>query len=425
MINNSKLSNMVMKEILILGAGYGGLFTAANLLTNDKLQNELNITIIDKNPYHQLLQQIHLVAADIKQYDDIAFSIKDLMKNEVKFVNKKINSIDLEKKTVTTVENVESDTINTFEYKFDYVVIAIGSSNSFFKIEGAERYAYSFRSIEDALTVKDRLEKLDKDSNVIICGGGATGISLAGAITDKFKSYLKITIIEAQNNILPGWDPRLVSEVVQFLKDRDVRIVTNNPIKQVSSSFILLKDDTKVNTSLSIWTAGIKGQKLKIKPNIKRTNSDRIIVNKYSQIEGFDNSFVVGDISAFPIGNHQLSPQLAQFAVRQARNVAKNILRIEGSKEPIVEFNYHQSGSILSLGKTCMGLINRVIIKGTLCEYVEDFLIDNYITSIKKRGRGLSGLVYDQDTIGQISASLNFMLNAASKIFSSHKNGSS
>lgn len=414
-----------MKEIIILGAGYGGLFTAANLLTNEKLQNKLSITIIDKNLYHQLLQQIHLVAADLKQYDDIAFSIKDLMKNEVKFVNKKISEIDLGKKTVTTLEgNETNNNSKTFEYKFDYVVIAIGSSNSFFNIEGAEKYAYSFRSVEDALLVKARLQKLDKDSNVIICGGGATGISLAGALTDNYKSFLKIIIVEAQENILPGWDPKLVKDVVHFLKKRGVKIITKNPIKKVSPNFILLNDDTKINSSLSIWTAGIKGQSLEINPKVRKTSSERILVNKYSQIEGFENSFVVGDISAFPIGNGQISPQLAQFAVRQARNVAKNILRIEKGEKPLIEFNYHQSGSILSLGNTCIGLINRVLVKGTLCEYVEDFLIDNYITSIKRRGRGLSGLVYDQDTIAQISSSLNFMLNAASRIFSSHNNGS-
>ncbi|MDX1372301.1 MAG: FAD-dependent oxidoreductase, partial [Nitrososphaeraceae archaeon] len=405
--------------------GYGGLFTAANLLTNDKMQNKLNITIIDKNLYHQLLQQIHLIAADLKQYDDIAFSIKDLMKNDVKFVNKKISRVDLDKKTVTTLEEEKTNKdANILEYKFDYLVIAIGSTNSFFNIEGAEKYAYSFRSIKDAIIVKDRLQKLDKDSNVIICGGGATGISLAGALTDKYKSFLKIIIVEAQNRILPGWDPKLVDEVVKFLKDRGVKIITKNPIKKVSPDFILLADDTKIHSSLSIWTAGIKGQSLEINPDVKKTKSDRIFVNKYSQIEGFKNSFVVGDISAFSIGNDQISPQLAQFAVRQARNVAKNILRIEKGEKPLIEFNYHQSGSILSLGKTCIGLINRVIVKGILCEYVEDFLIDNYITSIKKRGRGLSGLVYDQDTISQISASLNFMLNAASRIFSTHNNGS-
>jgi NADH dehydrogenase len=208
------------------------------------------------------------------------------------------------------------------------------------------------------------------------------------------------------------------------LNHRQIKTIVDNPIKQVASSFVLLKDNTKIYSSLSIWTAGIKGQNLYIKPDVKKTTSNRIVVNKYSQIEKFENSFVIGDISAFPIGNGNVSPQLAQFAVRQARNVAKNILRKEGGREPINEFNFHQSGSILSLGKTCMGIINRVMVKGTLCEYVEDFLIDNYITSIKKRGRGLSGLVYDQDTIAQISASLNFMLSAASKIFSTQNNNS-
>ena len=100
-------------------------------------------------------------------------------------------------------------------------------------------------------------------------------------------------------------------------------------------------------------------------------------------------------------------------------NIAKNILRKEKG-EKMVEFHYEQHGSILSLGNRCIGMINGIIISGSLCQYVEDFLIDNYIKTIKNRGRGISSLAYEQDKLSQISSSLNFMITTAAKIMSSN-----
>jgi NADH dehydrogenase len=170
---------------------------------------------------------------------------------------------------------------------------------------------------------------------------------------------------------------------------------------------------------LSIWTAGVKGTDIQIIPQIRKTRSNRIIVNKLSQIEQYNNAFAAGDISAFPLDNGQISPQLAQFAVRQAMNIAKNILRKEKG-EKMVEFQYEQQGSIISLGNKCIGMINGIIINGSLCHYVEDFLIDNYIKTIKNRGTGISTLAYQQDKLSQISSSLNFMITTAAKILSSN-----
>lgn len=408
-----------MKKVVVAGAGYGGLFSAANLLANGNEQKKFDITVFDKNPYHQLLQQIHLVSAGVKKPEAISFSINELLKNEISFINECVFSVDLDNKVITTL----SDNLNNsskHEYKFDYIIIALGSSNAYFNIKGAQENAFSFRSLDDAINLHKKLEEIPSQSNIVICGGGATGISLAGALTDEYISSFKVTVIEAQEDILPGWDLKLISEIKNFLRTRGIRMVTNNPIKEVGPSFVILKDDTKVDSAVSVWTAGIKGRDIKIMPEIRKTRSNRIIVNKYSQIEGYDYVFAVGDISAFPLNDVLFSPQLAQFAVRQARNVAKNIIRIESGDKPMVEFEYQQHGSILSLGTKCMGIMNGVIIKGTLCEYVEDFLIDNYITAIRNKGKGLSGLAYEQDAISQISTSLNFMISTAARIFSSH-----
>jgi NADH:ubiquinone reductase (H+-translocating) len=399
-----------MKKICILGSGYAGLFCAANLLADYDNRNKYEIIIFDQNSYHQLLQQIHLVSANIKKPNDISFSIYDLMKDDIKFYKELVVGINLDKQNIFTANNKE--------YDFDYVIIALGSSNAFFGLKGAREYSQSFRSLDDAIKLQKKIQNL-KDYNIIICGGGATGISLAGAISETSKDNLNITIVEAQPDILPGWNPKLVEAIKKFLIKNKINLITNNPIKEVYPSSVLLGDGTIIENSLSIWTAGVKGSDIQIIPEVKITRSNRIIVNKLSQIEGYTNAFAVGDISAFPLDNGQISPQLAQFAVRQAMNIAKNILRKEKG-EKMVEFHYEQHGSILSLGNRCIGMINGIIISGSLCQYVEDFLIDNYIKTIKNRGRGISSLAYEQDKLSQISSSLNFMITTAAKIISSN-----
>jgi NADH:ubiquinone reductase (H+-translocating) len=400
-----------MRKISILGSGYAGLFCAANLLADYENRKKYEISIFDQNSYHQLLQQIHLVSANLKKPHDISFSIYDLMKDDVKFYNELVVGVNFETQNIFTANNKK--------YNFDYVIIALGSSNAFFGIKGAKEYSQSFRSLDDAIKLQKKIQNL-KDSNIVICGGGATGISLAGALSETSNNnYLTITIVEAQADILPGWNPRLVQTIKKFLIKNKINLITNNPIREVYPSSVLLGDGTIIENSLPIWTAGVKGRDIQVIPLIKKTRSNRIMVNKFSQIEGYNNAFAVGDISAFPLENGQISPQLAQFAVRQAMNIAKNILRKEKG-EKMVEFHYEQHGSILSLGNRCIGMINGIIISGSLCQYVEDFLIDNYIKTIKNRGRGISTLAYEQDKLSQVSSSLNFMITTAAKILSSN-----
>jgi NADH:ubiquinone reductase (H+-translocating) len=365
--------------------------------------------IIDKNPYHQLLQQIHLIPANIKIPEYLTLKINDLIKNDADFFEDSLESINLDKRRVITKTGKE--------YSYNYIIIALGATDAYYNVKGAQQYSHSFRSVSDALKLREAITKLPSDSVIVICGGGATGISLAGALSETFGEKIKIKVVEAQDNILAEWDPRLVKTAKKILSERNVEILTGQLVKEISNSSVVVGSNIRVNCDLTVWTAGIKGFDIKTTPHVKTTKSERIIVNKYSQIEGFDNAFAVGDISAFTLENGVLSPQLAQFAVSQARNVAKNIMHKEGG-EPMIELDYSQKGQILSLGRRCIGLINGILVTGALCEYAEDFVIDNYIAAIENRGKGIPALAYENDVVSQISTSLNFMTYAASRVLS-------
>jgi NADH:ubiquinone reductase (H+-translocating) len=396
-------------RVLILGGGYAGIFAASNLCKNKNVQ----VTLVSDGPQLQLLQNIHRVTSGELQPRDITLDIQGILGKDVIFVKGKSEKVDLVAKQAEIV-STECGMVQTIQY--DYLIIAIGAKNEYFGIKGARENTLSLRSVDDSIKLHRIIKSLPQGSILTIAGGGATGLSLAGALSEKYGKKIRIRVIEAQKEVLPGWDPIIIEMVKGKLeKNKNLEILRGKPITEIGPHSIVLSSGETLQTNMTVWTAGIGGQNITIIPEAKRIGSGRIIVNKYSQVlrsDGgiFDNVFAIGDISAFQLENDgKLSPQLAQFAVRQARNVAKNILRKESGEE-MIELEYLQKGQIISLGIHCMGTLNGFPISGWLCENTEDFVIDNYIKALLNRGEGLEGMVYDGNSIGtEIVTSINFI----------------
>ena len=396
-------------RVLILGGGYAGIFGASNLCKNKNVQ----VTLVSDGPQLQLLQNIHRVASGELQPREITLDIQGILGKDIIFVKGKSEKVDLVAKQAEIVLT-ESGTVQVIPY--DYLIIAIGAKNEYFGIKGARENTLSLRSVADSIKLHRIIKSLQQGSILTIAGGGATGLSLAGALSEKYGKKIRIRVIEAQKEVLPGWDPTIIEMVKEKLEENEnLKILRGKPITEIGPHSIALSSGETLQTNVTVWTAGIGGQDITIIPQAKRTGSGRIIVNKYSQVlrsNGgiFDNVFAIGDISAFQLDNDgKLSPQLAQFAVRQARNVAKNILRKE-SGEKMIELEYLKKGQIISLGTHCMGTLNGFPISGWLCENTEDFIIDNYVKALFNRGKGLEGIVYDGNSIGiEIVTSFNFI----------------
>ena len=396
-------------RVLILGGGYAGIFAASNFCKNKNVQ----VTLVSDSPQLQLLQNIHRVASGELRPSDISLDIQGIIGKDIIFVKGKSEKVDLVAKQAEIVLT-QSGMVRIIEY--DYLIIAIGAKNAYFGIKGAQENTLSLRSVGDSIKSDRIIRSLPQGSILTIAGGGATGLSLAGALSEKYGNKIRIRVIEAQKEILPGWDPLVVEMVKGKLeKYKNLEILRGKPIIEIGSHSVTLSSGETLQTNVTVWTAGIGGQDLNIIPEIKRSGSGRIMVNKYSQLrssdsEVFYSAFAIGDISAFPLNNEgRVSPQLAQFAVRQARNVAKNIVRKESGEE-MIELEYVQKGQIISLGTNCVGTLNGFPISGWLCENTEDFVIDNYIKAVLNRGEGLEGMVYDGKSIGiEIATSINFI----------------
>lgn len=462
-------SNNLLR-IVILGAGYAGMFLAINLYQSfkeihksDKMKDggsanaDIKIILVDRNPYHQLLQEIHLVAAGYRMPEQISIPINSLIDGtEIRFIQSNVKEIRADENKVILDESI---------IDYDLLVICLGSNTKYFGIEGAKTNTIPLRSIDDAKLVhntiqslllskrsiiEDRIKKSDdsvkkkqnnsnlNNINIVIVGGGATGVSLGGAIADLFNDQAKlkalsgtftpvetdlnVTIVEALPNILIDWNPELVNKARKILESKGVRILTNSKVSKVEDNNLIFRDGSTIDSSLIIWTAGVKGYEIKVMPQVDKTIDGRIIVNGFCQIDKSPNVFVIGDIAAVQDNHGSVYPPIAQIAVREAKYLADLIAKQFGelNKENIKNkniitlkdqhiFNYDIKIQILSLGiDDYVGSFGSHVIAGSLAELIDEFGKLTYVTSLKSKGKDMSSKLYDDDLLSKMVAGFSF-----------------
>ncbi len=393
------------KKVLILGAGYGGVFAAA-YLCKEKKEEYYDITLIDQNSHLELIQQISYIVLGSKDAGDVTVRINDLFRNEIgkgqiEFVEALVETIDLNNKTVKVLKNG----ITSQDHKYDYLVIALGSETGYFDIPGAKENTLSFRSVQDALKIKKTISNLDDNSTIIIGGGGPTGVSLAAALAESDALHdknVEIKIMDARGSLLSEWDPRLIKTSEKVLASKGIEILTKKKIQEITPKSVVIESGDEIRSDCTIWTAGVKGRSIKIVPRLEKTRSDTIPVDKYFKLSGFDNAFAIGDICEFRPGSNQDKdslkapppssppPKLAQLAVRQGHFVAENIIKKEKGENLNDEFRFFQRGHTISLGQKSIAILNGLLVTGNMCNYTEDTIVDNFITEIKNREQGIS-----------------------------------
>jgi NADH dehydrogenase len=420
------------KKVVVLGAGYGGIFAAANLCKH----RIFDTVIIDKNPYHQLLQQIPYIVSGEKDSANITIRLEELFRDEIaegflRVSHAIIKSADLMRRTIKLQQVSDTGSDETLQY--DYLIIALGAETHYFEVDGAEKHCMTFRSVQDAIKIRQIIESLPINSSVVVGGGGPTGVSLAAALSELDavrEKQLRIKILDAAETLLPGWDARLIATSEKVLAAKGVQIITDEKIKRVRSNFLETESGKEIESDCTIWTAGVKGYGINIMPEVQRTKAGRIVVDGYSRIPGFENAFAIGDISAFAIVDSEenmmmpsnITPQLAQFAVRQARFVAENIARKEKEDEMSDKFTFSQRGHTLLLGNKSIGLLGGLLVTGRMCDYAEDSIVDNFVMEIRNKEKGISSKALKaieniESSEEEYPAAFNFVTYATSEAF--------
>jgi NADH dehydrogenase len=410
------------KKIVILGAGYAGIFLAINI-ARYVTEKAGEVILIDRNPYHQLLQEIHLVAAGFRTADEVKIPILALIdRMNIKFIQSAVKQIMPDKNLVV---------LESTEIKYDLLIVCLGASTKYFNIKGARENTLPLRSISDASLICDKvgaLIKSNKKHNIVIVGGGATGVSLGGALSDLVNESKKvdrfsITIIEALPNILSGWDERLVKKVNEILHEKEIRIMTSSAVTRVEndddggSSIYLSDTGSKLHSSLTIWTAGIKGYDITINPEVKKTKDGKIILNEFCQTDRYPNIFSIGDIAAVKDEYGKLYQPLAQIAVREAKYLSKLIPKYVVSDlddlshlPPDEKFEYNMKVQLISLGNDdYVGLFNTHVISGSLAKLVEEFSMSAYIKTLESGGRDIMNRsLYGDDIFSHLVSGITF-----------------
>lgn len=390
------------KKILILGGGYGGLLSA---LTVRKYMDasEASVTLVNRTGTHQIITELHRLAAGNVSEKAVALPLEKLLKNkDVTLRIDRVESIDPEGKKVTLGS---STTLN-----YDALVIALGSETAFFGIPGLQENSFILKSVDDAnklrAHVETRIEAYRKtknkaDATIVVGGGGLTGIELIGEFADMLPELCKkkgvdfsdisLYVVEAGPSILPGFDPELIERAQQSLERRGVKFIIGVPVTGASPNSVSLKDGSTIETSTLVWTGGVTGNSVVANCGIE-VNRGRATVNECLQSTSHSDIFVAGD-SAIVMGPEgRPYPPTAQLAWQMGETIGYNLFAYF-KEAPMDPFQPVFSGSLGSLGrKDAIGTIgaSKLKLKGKPAMMMKEASNLRYLSHIN----GLFTLAY-------------------------------
>ncbi|MBD5207776.1 MAG: NAD(P)/FAD-dependent oxidoreductase [Bacteroidales bacterium] len=350
-----------MEKVVIIGGGFAGLNLCKYL---DKSKYE--IALVDRNNFHAFPPLFYQIASSGLVESNICFPFRREMKKmkNVEYHMGHVKDVDLANKTITT-------SYETIPY--DKLIIAAGATNNYFGMENLAKETFGIKTIAEAAhtrdEVLDRLERgaLEKDPvrrrellSFLVVGGGPSGVEIAGALGE-MKKYIvpkeypelsqddiTITLVEGAPSLLGAMSKKSQDNALKGLQDLMVNVRLNTTMKSYSDKQVTFADGHKEYYETLIWTAGVKGEPIPGLPQEVIGRGNRIVCDDFNRVKGLDDVFAVGDIAliqseASPKGH----PQMAQPAIQQARNLARN-LNIGEFKTP---FRYHDKGSMATIGK--------------------------------------------------------------------------
>lgn len=352
------------KKVLVLGAGYAGLQTVTKL-QKELSADEADITLINKNKYHYEATWLHEASAGTLNYEDLIYPIESVIKEDkVKFINAEVTKIDRNAKKVETNHGI---------YDYDILVVALGFESETFGINGMKDYAFQIENIETARKLSRHIEdkfanyaaskeKDDKDLAILVGGAGFTGIEFLGELTERIpelcnkygvdQNKVRVTCVEAAPKMLPMFSDELVNYAVNYLEDRGVEFKIATPIVACNEKGFVVKindQEQQLEAGTAIWAAGVRGSKI-MEESFEGVKRGRIVTKQDLTIEGHDDIFVIGDVSAFiPAGEERPLPTTAQIAMQQGEHVAKSIKNILNG-QAATDFEYVDRGTVCSLG---------------------------------------------------------------------------
>ena len=356
----------ITKKVVVVGGGFAGI----NLIKRLENDEHYQITLVDTHNYHFFPPLLYQVATAFIEPSNISYPFRRMFqqKKNLRFhlgcfarVNPETNSI-------------ETDT-GTLHY--DYLVIALGTETNYFGMENVREKSLPMKTISDALNLRNYLlmnmekavretdrEEKEKYLNIVIAGGGPTGVEVAGMLAEmghniRIKEYPEITdlqghihLVDAGPVLLGPMSRKAQVEATRVLLKLGVRIKLNTAVKDYIDGQVILSTGEVIDSNVLIWASGVIGREVPGLPPEVVGRGRRLQVDEYNKVNSTSNIFALGDISLqtsdknFPNGH----PQLAQVAIQQGANLATNFKRMIRN-EPLKPFNYVDKGSMAIIAK--------------------------------------------------------------------------
>ncbi|MDZ4231207.1 MAG: NAD(P)/FAD-dependent oxidoreductase [Patescibacteria group bacterium] len=402
-----------MRNIVILGAGFGGLKAAMVLGrgANKLAKRGYRVILVDKNDYHTYtptLYEISTTSKETANYIDlksvVTYPLKRILaKYNVQFIKDTVTKIDVRSGKVELLEN---DSL-----PYSHLIIALGAQTNYYNLDGLEAKSLTLKTFTDALNIRDAIldkaqsAKLNQEVNVVICGAGSTGVELAAELQEWFaelkredvRCNMKTTLIDAAPGILGTLDKDVAEKAKRRLKKLGTNILTNVRVEKVRGDKINLSGDVRLRYDVLIWTAGIKINELLSSLPLKLINGRGVEVERTlkakkatgrTKISG--EVYIIGDAAAFKSPRSRLLvPQVARAAISEGSIAARNILRsLEGKR--LIRFDPMQYPYVIPMGgKHAVAKLGPVMVSGPLGWILKGLIELNYLTSIMPLNQAL------------------------------------
>jgi NADH:ubiquinone reductase (H+-translocating) len=351
-------------RVLVLGGGFAGIGAAHELKKSD-----VEVVVVDKHDYHTFQPLLYQVATGLLEQPAVGHPIRDLFhgQDNARVHQDRITAIDLDARRVTFSE------LDSLSY--DYLVLGLGAEVNFFGVEGAADHAFPLYTLPDAVRLKkhvlraweeaDRKPEVIEDGalNVVVVGGGPTGIETAGALAELYngvfrKDYpdvaadqAKIILVEAGPELFPMFKADIRAYAEKALAKRGVEVMTGEVVESITPLRVALKSGTVLPAHTLVWGAGLQGNALVQSLGLELERGNRIGVDSELRIPAHPEVYAVGDVAA--ITDHKTSevlPQLGSVALQSGEHAGKTIADRVAGKEA-KPFKYHDKGTMATIGR--------------------------------------------------------------------------
>ena len=351
-------------RILILGGGFAGVGAAQKLAKADA-----EVVLVDKHDYHTFQPLLYQLATAVLDTTAVGHSLRDLLQDQDNAAvhQTSVTGIDLDAREVQFAD------MAPLGYK--YLVLGLGAEVNFFGAEGAADHAFPMYTLPDAVRLKDhvlaRWEAVDKDPsliddgalNIVVVGGGPTGVESAGALAELYRAVFsrdypkvpqdkaRIVLVEAGPDVFAMFKPEIRAYTEKALAKRTVEVMTGEIVASVSPSRVTLKSGTVLDAHTLVWGAGLQGNRLVQSLGLDLERGNRVAVGPDLTIPGRPEVYVLGDIAAITDEKtKQVLPQLGSVALQSGEHAGKSIAaRLKGKEAD--PFKYRDKGTMATIGR--------------------------------------------------------------------------